>query len=84
MATKQKDPVDMTWREKLDNGHPLNPLDEIKADADFNYKSRLREEEERKAFERLKAAGRTSPEALAQLDKDIAATSGDNGDGGEE
>lgn len=83
MATKQKDPAVMTWREKLDNGHALNPLDEIKADADFNYKSRLREEEERKAFEKLKAAGRTSPEALAQLDKELEGGS-DNGDGGDE
>lgn len=79
MATKQKDPADMTWREKLDNGHPLNPLDETKADADFNYKSRLREEEERKAFEKLKSAGKTTPEALAQLENEQSQPVDDGG-----
>lgn len=82
MATKAKDPADMTWREKLDNGHPLNALDETKADADFNYKSRLREEEERKAFEKLKTAGKTTPEALAQLEQEQSQPAQD--DGGDE
>lgn len=47
-----------TWQEKLQAGEPLNPLEETKADADFNYKERLREQEARKKFEELKAAGR--------------------------
>jgi hypothetical protein len=48
----------LTWKEKLDQGVPLNTMDEVKADADFNYRRRLREEEERLAFEKLKSGGR--------------------------
>lgn len=51
-------PKIVTWNEKLKKGKPLNAFDETKADADFNYRARLREEKERKAFEALKAAGK--------------------------
>lgn len=65
MATKTDTPEEFkpleerpTWQDKLDAGKPLNPLEEVKADADFNYKRRLREAEEQKRFEQLKANGR--------------------------
>lgn len=61
MATSQQ-PKDMTWQQKLEKGLPLNTLEEVKADADFNYRTRLRDEEERKAFEKLKSAGREVPQ----------------------
>ena len=58
----------LTWKEKIDQGKPLNPRDDVKADADFNYKRRLREEEERKEFEKLKAEGRPSTDMVSDDD----------------
>lgn len=49
-----------TWKDKLDAGKPLNSLEETKADADFNYRRRLRDEAERKDFETLKANGHSA------------------------
>jgi hypothetical protein len=33
----------LTWQDKLKAGQPLNELEQVKADADFNYRQRLRE-----------------------------------------
>lgn len=44
----------LTWGQKLEQGLPLNTYDEIKADADFNYRQRLREQQEREEFEARK------------------------------
>jgi hypothetical protein len=46
-----------TWVEKLEAREPLNNMDEIKADADFNHKFRVREAEERARFEQRKSGG---------------------------
>lgn len=62
MATAPK----QTWRDKLNSGQPLNRLEETQADADFNYKHRLREENERKEFERLKSVGAIGQPAPVQ------------------
>ena len=52
---EQKAPArPLTWEEKLDQNKKLNPLDEVKADADFNHKKRVRDEEEREKFEARK------------------------------
>lgn len=55
-----------TWQDKLSNSEPLNHLDEVKADADFNYQQRLREEKARKEFEALKAGHGAQPAAPAE------------------
>lgn len=55
-----------TWQDKLSNSEPLNHLDEVKADADFNYQQRLREEKARKEFEDLKAGRGAKPDASAE------------------
>lgn len=47
-----------TWSEKLDAGEALNSLEETKADADFNVKQRIKEAEERAAFNARKAGVR--------------------------
>jgi hypothetical protein len=44
----------LTWKEKLDQGKKLNALEDTQADADFNYRRRLREEKEKKAYEASK------------------------------
>lgn len=41
-----------------------NDLDEVKADAKFNYMTRLREQEAKRQYEEAKAKG---PEAVAKL-----------------
>lgn len=81
--TKAKPQVEkqLTWQQKLAAGHPLTPLEEVKADADFNYNRRLRDEEEKAAFEKLKAHGRTTPEALAELDNAPAGDDNTDGEG---
>jgi hypothetical protein len=45
----------LTWKDKLNKGLPLNNLEETQADADFNYRRRLREEEETREYNKLKA-----------------------------
>jgi len=52
---KQNEKKILTWQEKLEKGLPLNDMDEVKADADFNFKQRQRELEEKKRFEALKS-----------------------------
>lgn len=52
----------LTWEEKLDKNAKLNPLDEVKADADFNHKKRVRDEEERLKFEARKRGERQPSE----------------------
>lgn len=51
---------DLTWQQKLDEGIALNTQDEIKADADYNYRQRLEDEARRKEFEERKR-GRQLP-----------------------
>lgn len=51
---EKKSEAELTWKQKLEKGLPLNKFDEVKADADFNYKKNLREQTERKDFEQLK------------------------------
>jgi hypothetical protein len=43
----------LTWQDKLKAGQPLNELEQVKADADFNYRQRLREANERDAHKKL-------------------------------
>jgi hypothetical protein len=43
----------LTWQEKLKAGQPLNELEQVKADADFNYRQRLREQQEREAHKKM-------------------------------
>lgn len=50
--------VQLTWQQKLEKGLPLNALEEVKADADFNYRQRLREEDARREFEARKNQSR--------------------------
>jgi hypothetical protein len=50
----------LTWKDKLEKGLPLNPLEEVQADADFNYHERLRQEKSRQEFEQRKARAQTS------------------------
>lgn len=45
---------ELTWQQKLDQGKPLNEFDETKADADFNYRERMRESQARAEFEAKK------------------------------
>ena len=47
----------LTWQEKLDKGEKLSTLEEVKADADFNHKFRVEEQEKRAAFEAKKHNG---------------------------
>lgn len=44
----------LTWKEKLDQKIKLNPLEETQADADFNYRRRLREKKELAEYEARK------------------------------
>lgn len=70
MATDtEKEKDNLTWQQKLDKGLPLNPLEETKADAHFNYHNRLREQKERAEFERLKSRGRVDDEDFGTEDK---------------
>lgn len=64
-AQEQKAPKrPLTWEEKLDKSEKLNALDEVKADADFNHKKRVRDEEEREAYEaRKRGENRNNSEA---------------------
>lgn len=50
----------LTWEEKIDQNKKLSPLQEVQADADYNHKKRVRDEEERQAFEARKHGGRTT------------------------
>lgn len=52
----------LTWQEKLDQSKKLSPLDEVKADADFNHQKRVRDEEEREKFEARKRGERQPSE----------------------
>jgi hypothetical protein len=63
---EQSLPKRVTWKDKLDQGLPLNELEETQAVADFNFKKHAREQEEKKAFDALKAGTRpvTQPESL--------------------
>lgn len=53
----------LTWQQKMDRGLPLNPLDEVKADADFAHRERLREREARERFEARKRGSLSEPES---------------------
>lgn len=61
LETLRNEPVEskkesqLTWKQKLEKGIPLNQFDEVKADADFNYKRNLREQAERREHEQMKA-----------------------------
>ncbi len=80
---KSKTPArKLTWQEKLDQNKKLNVLDEVKADADFNYRFRLREKEAREAFEKLKNRGRLSEDVqrLQELDAEEAEVDAGEGD----
>lgn len=70
----------LTWQQKIDKSERLNTLDEVKADADFNFRFRLQEKEAREAFEKLKNRGRLAEdlETLEASDQD------DAGEGSEE
>lgn len=59
-VTARKRPL--TWQEKLDANKPLNPLDEVKADADFNHNKRVRDEQEREEYEARKRGQRQPSE----------------------
>jgi hypothetical protein len=52
-----------TWSQKLEAGEPLNALEETQADADFNHKQRLKEQQERDAFNKRKQGVRPAPVA---------------------
>lgn len=54
------DQKQLTWQEKLKQGMNLSVLEETQADADFNFKQRLREQKERARYEKMKAQGRLS------------------------
>lgn len=70
-----------TWQDKLQQGKPLNPLEEVKADADFNYQQRLREEEARKEFEQLKAGRGAQPAANADSSDESGSDNSNSNDG---
>lgn len=59
----------LTWQQKLEKGLPLNPLEEVKADADFHYKELQREAEQKRAFDALKNRSTATPEAAVADDK---------------
>lgn len=62
-APKQSAPKKpLSWVEKLDSDKPLNPLDEVKADADFNHNKRVRDEKDREEFEARKRGDRQPSE----------------------
>lgn len=50
----------LNWKQKIDRGERLNNLEDAQADADFNYRARLRDEKERAEFA-AKKAGRLQP-----------------------
>ena len=48
----------LNWKEKIKEGIPLNEMESTQAEADFNHKRRLREQEEKEAFEATKRGER--------------------------
>lgn len=52
----------LAWQEKIDQGKKLSPLDEVKADADFNHTKRVRDEQEREEYEARKRGERQPSE----------------------
>lgn len=55
---EEVDEKSLTWQQKLEKGLKLTSLEETKADADFNFKRRQRELDEKKAFEAAKAGNK--------------------------
>lgn len=55
----------LTWKQKLEKGVPLSPLEETQADADFNFHQRERERRAREEFEAKKEAGRYNSDDFA-------------------
>ncbi len=64
--TKEK--KTLTWQQKLEQGVKLSPLEEVQADATFNYESRRKEEKERAEFEARKEAARQNRGAQTKSD----------------
>lgn len=82
--TKKAKEKQLTWPQKLDQGVPLNRLDEVKADADFNYHQRLREQQARENFEKLKNRGRLAEDVDRLNAEDAAAAEDDSANDGED
>jgi hypothetical protein len=59
----------LTWQDKLKAGQPLNELEQVKADADFNYRQRLREANERDAHKKLLRGEAVEAPAPAQVEE---------------
>jgi hypothetical protein len=58
----------LTWQDKLNAGQPLNELEQVKADADFNYRQRLRETQEREAHKKRLAGETVAADAPVQVE----------------
>lgn len=58
LAKKNKRPA--TWQEKLDLGAELSPMDEVRADADYNHNKRVKDQADRDEFEARKRGDRRS------------------------
>jgi hypothetical protein len=77
MATEKSEPKtedrapkkQLTWQQKLEQGVPFNSFDETKADADFNYRQRLRDETSKQEFEAKKQANRDAQRVLMSQKK---------------
>jgi hypothetical protein len=58
----------LTWQDKLKAGQPLNELEQVKADADFNFRQRLRETQEREAHKKRLAGETVEADAPVQVE----------------
>lgn len=68
-----KKPSAMNWKERIDAGVPLNPLQDVQATADFNFMQRKKEQEDREAFESRKRGYSVEGDG-----SDVAATEGED------
>lgn len=71
---------EMNWKDRIENGNPLNPLQDVQATADFNFVQRQEEAKARKEFEARKRGYTVASDgADTTADDSGDDTSNDNG-----
>ena len=72
--------LQMNWKQRIESGVALNPLQDVQATADFNFKQRQAEQKAREEFEARKRGGYTVADDGADTTADEdAGTSNEDG-----
>lgn len=70
---------EMNWKDRIEAGKPLNPLQDVQATADFNFTQRQEEQKAREEFEARKRGYTVASDGADTTADGSDDTSNDNG-----